>query len=137
MFDLKKFEVDYEYVNTIQPKLEEDPPDYEWASFFARLHAEDLYRQNNEDFYQWLQLSNYIKLLYAKYQKNATSVKISNRLVAHPCQFCRDHNNDIFTIEEAFNEMPLPHKECTNGLLNEGLTLAIGFCQCYYDKPEV
>lgn len=44
------------------------------------------------------------------------------------CSACRELDEKVFSIEEALQTMPIPHRGCTSELYSAG----VGFCRCGY-----
>jgi hypothetical protein len=50
------------------------------------------------------------------------------KIITDCCESCNRHDGEIYSIDEALEECPLPHKDCTEPF-NCG---AQGFCRCFY-----
>lgn len=82
--------------------------------------------KRGKDCFTELQLSTEMALM--KFKQNGFK-KVRIRTSGEgSCEACHRLANKVFTIEEAFEEMPIPCKECTHKLYDEKR----GFCMCYY-----
>ena len=66
----------------------------------------------------------------AKYEiyENQKSCEILNcKLIisacGNSCSVCKEQDGKLYTVEEALEKMPIPHKDCTH---------EIGFCRCMW-----
>jgi hypothetical protein len=91
---------------------------YEMALFLNKL---------GKDCFAVLQQSAKMELMKFKQDGFIKKVRI---LTAgeDSCEACRWLENQVFTIEEALEKMPIPCKECTYKLYDEKR----GFCRCCY-----
>jgi len=88
------------------------------------LFADETRRRNPFDL---LQQAAHWKLMEMKELENA-GLKYAAKISAFKsCEACKSQDGQIFTIDEALQKMPLPHKECTTQLFNYP-----GFCRCEY-----
>lgn len=87
-------------------------------------------RTNNQKTRKYLELSQYWNLI--SFQKSGLfsvgyrSVRIS--AASNSCQACQFQDSQIYTVQEALEKMPLPHKECSYTLNEQP-----GFCRCEYE----
>lgn len=82
--------------------------------------------EEGKDFFSVLQQSAKMELMYYK-QSDVEKVQILTAGKGS-CEQCQQSENKIFTIEEAFEKMPIPSKECTH----EMSVGQRGFCKCCY-----
>lgn len=93
----------------------------------SRLHyLKALILDNSEkDFYPDLRESKRLELLHLKTHDYVRKVQI----ITNPdsCKICKRDSDQILTIEDALERMPLPHKDCSRPMNCE-----TGFCRCSY-----
>ncbi|WP_091689706.1 hypothetical protein [Methanococcoides vulcani] len=87
--------------------------------------ARELY-ENNEEFFPTLQESARFQLL--NHQKNGIDRVEILAAGSQSCKVCRVFEGMVVTIEEAFENMPIPHKNCKHNPNENG----DGFCRCLY-----
>ena len=84
--------------------------------------------RQGKDCFVALQNSQRMELM--EYKKNSNIIK-SVRIDSSSeksCHACHELDNKVYTIEEALEKMPIPHKECSNILFGDKK----GFCMCIY-----
>lgn len=105
---------------------------YAKADDFSNLHRLNyeiavFYDELNRDPQSKLEQAAYWQLMeYKKNYADITQVKISSAPDA--CPACLAHNGKVYAIEQALEEMPIPHKQCTHSLHS----IKHSFCRCEY-----
>lgn len=76
-----------------------------------------------------LKQSAYWKLINHREQFKNTGLEYHAKISAAPdsCNACKSQDGQIFTIEQALEIMPIPHKDCSFQLFDHP-----GFCRCQY-----
>lgn len=81
--------------------------------------------EEGRNFFHILQQSRKMELMY--YKKMGIK-RVQIRTASNSCDYCKQLTDSIFTIDDAFTNMPIPCSECTY-VLKKGKS---GFCRCCY-----
>jgi len=82
-----------------------------------------LQKKQNKEFYHLLKESRRMEL-YEIQKQLSNDIKYKVVIIGGEpgCEYCNEFNGKSFTIEEALEEMPIPHPNCSND----------GWCTCCY-----
>jgi hypothetical protein len=78
-----------------------------------------------KEFHEELKESKKFELLNLKRHDFVKNVQIITN--SDSCEICMSHSDEVFSIETALKEMPLPHVDCSRNLYSNK-----GFCRCSY-----
>jgi hypothetical protein len=116
------------YARIFKKEIRKSEPDLNGMFKFCLKRATEQFKEG-EDHWDYLHASkvfNLAKLFASGYKK----VEIQ----ASPCcSICEQHNGEVYSIEEALENIPLPHKDCQNKNLEKNKN---GLCLCSY-KPFI
>lgn len=87
-----------------------------------------LFKQERDEFYEYLKKSKEMELLEIKEIGIVDKVEIM--AADESCESCKKLNGQIFELEVAMKEMPIPNEDCTTWNPNKG------WCRCLY-QPVV
>jgi hypothetical protein len=82
--------------------------------------------QEGRDFFDVLQDSAKMRLV--EYKQSGIIKKVKVTTVSDSCTECQKLKNQIFTIDEALEKMPIPIRNCTHQM-KDGQP---GWCRCIY-----
>jgi hypothetical protein len=119
---------DRKYEQLIQSELAKDNPDYIKLKKMLLGKATELFKEG-KDHFPYLYASKLFDLLIYK-DNPSQKIEISG---VGDCKYCKSQFGKTFTISEAINLMPLPHKECEN---KNWEIHKVGLCLCSY-KPVI
>ena len=74
-----------------------------------------------------LKQASYWQLMGMKHQSAGLEYVAKISATSESCEACKSQDGQVFTLDEALEKMPLPHKDCTYQLFNHP-----GFCRCEY-----
>jgi hypothetical protein len=106
--------------------IQDNPNDFHVHSRVNRLQAMFL-DEEGRDYTSCLEAAAVASLTHYK-TRGIKQVTILTAGEGNACNECLTLEGDVFAIEEALSQMPLPHKSCTK----KGFNGEPGFCRCMY-----
>lgn len=115
--------LDDAYLFLLNSKIAETESDSEKAQLFYLKAL--LLDNSGKDFFDDLHEARRFELLNLKTHEYVSKVQI----IANPdsCKACKVDADRVLSVDEALQQMPLPHRNCTRPLHGEN-----GFCRCTY-----
>ncbi len=118
----------------IEVEMQTKDPHFHELHMLCFQQAYELFEQENDAHFTYLYASKFFQLMRISSLDYLHSNKVEIVTARNEsCKHCRELQGKVFTIEQAFKEMPIPVKSCTKFCGQENAHPDIGWCRCLWE----